>query len=178
MRACQVPDGIRLEYGTPDFLRYEELGLRALGGTLGVNASAILFYLQRCSTYADTAFVLVAGGLGERLGYNGVKIAIPSEITTNTSYIGQYISYILAYQVCCHCLSITVYVLFIKHHLTRFRSRVQGILRGSLSRPDLIIPLVIMTSDDTHAKTEALLLANDYYGTALGQVRVDLGCSR
>lgn len=30
----------------------------------------------------DTCFVLVAGGLGERLGYNGIKIGIPLELIT------------------------------------------------------------------------------------------------
>jgi len=42
--------------------------------------------------------VLVAGGLGERLGYDGIKISIPSEITTETSFIELYIRHILAFQ--------------------------------------------------------------------------------
>lgn len=29
-----------------------------------------------------TGFVLVAGGLGERLGYKGIKVAIPMDIAT------------------------------------------------------------------------------------------------
>ena len=40
------------------------------------------------------AFILVAGGLGERLGYSGIKINIPFELTTNTTYIAHYIDYI------------------------------------------------------------------------------------
>jgi UDP-sugar pyrophosphorylase len=36
---------------------------------------------------AGACFVLVAGGLGERLGYNGIKVELPSEITTETSYV-------------------------------------------------------------------------------------------
>jgi len=37
--------------------------------------------------FADTAVVLVAGGLGERLGYHGIKIDIPVEVTESTSYL-------------------------------------------------------------------------------------------
>ncbi len=44
------PEGKALDFGSPDFLQLEEGGLKAVG-------------------YA--AFVLVAGGLGERLGYKG-----------------------------------------------------------------------------------------------------------
>ena len=45
------------------------------------------------------AFVLVAGGLGERLGYNGIKIAIPYEIFTMKSYLEYYIDYINALEL-------------------------------------------------------------------------------
>lgn len=44
------PEGKRLDFGGPDFLQLEEGGLAAVG---------------------HAAFVLVAGGLGERLGYKG-----------------------------------------------------------------------------------------------------------
>jgi len=43
-------------------------------------------------------FVLVAGGLGERLGYGDIKIGLPTEMATETSYIQFYIETILAYQ--------------------------------------------------------------------------------
>ncbi|KRX00750.1 hypothetical protein PPERSA_03010 [Pseudocohnilembus persalinus] len=43
-------------------------------------------------------FVLVAGGLGERLGYKGIKIQIPIELLTKQSYLEYYIKYILALQ--------------------------------------------------------------------------------
>ena len=36
---------------------------------------------------ADAAFVLVAGGLGERLGYSGIKLALPSESATGTCFL-------------------------------------------------------------------------------------------
>ena len=29
----------------------------------------------------------VAGGLGERLGYNGIKISIPMELVTQTTFL-------------------------------------------------------------------------------------------
>ena len=47
---------------------------------------------------ANTAFVLVAGGLGERLGYDGIKIEIPIDVITETPYLKYYVRYILAYQ--------------------------------------------------------------------------------
>nr|KAJ0201860.1 hypothetical protein LSAT_V11C600315320 [Lactuca sativa] len=41
------------------------------------------------------AFVLVAGGLGERLGYNGIKVALTMETTTGTCFLQHYIDSIL-----------------------------------------------------------------------------------
>ena len=40
-----------------------------------------------------TCFVLVAGGLGERLGFSGIKLALPTEMTTETVYIEFYLKY-------------------------------------------------------------------------------------
>ena len=48
----------------------------------------------RC--FAESAVVLVAGGLGERLGYHGIKLDIPVEITETTSYLTHYASLIKA----------------------------------------------------------------------------------
>ena len=45
----------------------------------------------------DACFVLVAGGLGERLQYNSIKVEIPIEIITNTSFLEYYITFILAF---------------------------------------------------------------------------------
>ena len=45
---------------------------------------------QRC------AFVLVAGGLGERLGYGGIKVGLPTESTTGCCYLRHYVEAILA----------------------------------------------------------------------------------
>lgn len=46
--------------------------------------------------FAETAVVLVAGGLGERLGYHGIKLDIPVEVTGETSYLAHFTSVILA----------------------------------------------------------------------------------
>lgn len=45
----------------------------------------------------DTCFVLVAGGLGERLGFDGIKVSIPFETVTYTSFMRHYCEYILAF---------------------------------------------------------------------------------
>ena len=86
-------------------------------------------------------FVVVAGGLGERLGFSGIKIAISTEITTRTSYIELYISNILSLQAIAR-----------KEH------------------PECVIPLMVMTSDDTHASTMELLRTHNYYGMLPDQV--------
>ncbi len=99
-----VPDGETLAYGMPEFAEAERAGLAEAG---------------------KAAFVLVAGGLGERLGYGGIKLALPVESTTGASYLEFYVSFILALQA---------------------RARVL------LGQAALQIPLVIMTSDDTDAQ--------------------------
>lgn len=35
----------------------------------------------------EAAFVLVAGGLGERLGYSGIKIALPAELASGKCFL-------------------------------------------------------------------------------------------
>jgi UDP-sugar pyrophosphorylase len=72
-----VPQGVVVEPFSPDFFNYEMIGATALG---------------RCG------FVLVAGGLGERLGFSGIKISLPTENTTNTCFIEVYARSILAIQ--------------------------------------------------------------------------------
>lgn len=42
--------------------------------------------------------VLVAGGLGERLGHDGIKLDLPVEILTHTSYLAHYAQCLLAMQ--------------------------------------------------------------------------------
>jgi UDP-sugar pyrophosphorylase len=72
-----VPTGEQLSYGSEAFMKFEEEGVKEASKAI---------------------FVLVAGGLGERLGYSGIKIALPSETTTGTCYLDLYIQYILALQ--------------------------------------------------------------------------------
>ncbi|MBF0441118.1 MAG: UTP--glucose-1-phosphate uridylyltransferase [Oligoflexales bacterium] len=51
---------------------------------------------QALSHLGEVAVVLVAGGLGERLGYSGIKLDIPFEVVTGTTYLGHYSRVILA----------------------------------------------------------------------------------
>jgi UDP-sugar pyrophosphorylase len=91
---------------------------------------------------SDCAAVLVAGGLGERLGYSGIKVALPTELSTWTTYLGLYCQEILALQ------------------------KASNARAGT----DRKVPLVIMTSDDTHSRTVMLLESNGNFGMAEGQV--------
>eukprot|EP00466_Bigelowiella_natans_P009736 jgi/Bigna1/137795/aug1.41_g12503 len=61
-----IPTGERLEAGSPRFMEMEAIGL---------------------SEAQNAAFVLVAGGLGERLGFSGIKISLPNELVTGKPYI-------------------------------------------------------------------------------------------
>jgi UDP-sugar pyrophosphorylase len=118
-----VPDGATLEFGSNSFLEYEADGIKEAAGC---------------------AFVLVAGGLGERLGFSGIKVALPWQTSSGQTYIELYIRSILAMQ--------------------QEASVVEG-------RP-VQLPLAIMVSDDTAARTETLLKANDYFGMSAEQVCV------
>ena len=91
-----------------------------------------------------SVFVLVAGGLGERLGYKGIKIGLPTELLTLRTYIELYIEYILAYE-----------------------SRVRKAEKVSL---DWFIPFCIMTSGDTHEGTIALLKKYSNFGMKDNQI--------
>ena len=73
----KIPDGENLEHMTTEFLNAERIGIEASH---------------------KTAFVLVAGGMGERLGYNGIKIALPSETTSNMTFLELYLTSIMALQ--------------------------------------------------------------------------------
>ncbi|KAL8450764.1 hypothetical protein Emag_003052 [Eimeria magna] len=111
-----VPAGERLVPGTSAFLSAEEDGLREVG---------------------DCAFVLVAGGLGERLGYGGIKLSLPVESSTCTTYIEYYCKFIQA---------------------------LQAYARQQTKQHNVRLPLAIMTSGDTHAPTVAMLEKHNYFG--------------
>lgn len=116
------PDaGVALEPATPEFLSMEKAGLEeaiALG------------------------FVVVAGGIGERLGFSGIKLALPTEISTGTTVLQLYCSHIVA---------------------------LQAMLTERLGRT-VRLPLAIMTSSATHAATLEMLQAEKYYGLSASQV--------
>jgi len=77
------------------------------------------------------------------LGYPGIKIGIPAEVTTGGTFFEIYARFILAFQA-------------------------YG--RKSSGDSSLVLPLAIMTSGDTHDKTVELLEANNYFGLDRGQV--------
>eukprot|EP00536_Pseudo-nitzschia_multiseries_P005156 jgi/Psemu1/318586/estExt_fgenesh1_pm.C_930029 len=114
-----VSEGETLSYdgeGTMSFSEAERIGMEGIAGA---------------------AFVLVAGGLGERLGYSGIKLSLETNLCTEECYLEVYIKYIKAVQ-----------------HLARKKS----------GRDDIRIPLVIMTSGDTDQPTRDLLKDNEYFG--------------
>ncbi|XP_051208118.1 UDP-sugar pyrophosphorylase [Lolium perenne] len=119
-----VPSGEVLTFGDENFLSLEAAGVKEA---------------------RNAAFVLVAGGLGERLGYKGIKVALPRETTTGKCYLQHYIDSILALQ------------------------EASCKLEGGC---DTKIPFVIMTSDDTNALTIKLLESNSYFGMEPSQVKI------
>lgn len=83
-----------------------------------------------------TSFVIVAGGVGDRLGYKGIKVGIPLDLVSMKVYLQNYIETILSLQ--------------------EKSNRLNGESRT--------IPLTIMTSNDTHDMTVQLLRENNYFG--------------
>ena len=66
----EVPEGVHLRPGEDAFDHYEKEGMKEL---------------------FKTGFVLIAGGLGERLGYSGIKIDLPvCTIENNYCYLKYY----------------------------------------------------------------------------------------
>jgi UDP-sugar pyrophosphorylase len=88
---------------------------------------------------SGAVFCLVAGGLGERLGFSGIKLSLSTNTCTDTCYLQFYADYINALQ-------------------ERVRERT-----GDVSRT---LPLVIMTSGDTDTATRELLRQHDNFGLA------------
>lgn len=113
-----VPTGEQLNYGDDEFMKFEAAGVKDA---------------------KHAVFVLVAGGLGERLGFRGIKLELYSQITTRTRFLDLYIQHILA-------------------------------LQEASGSSGSALPLVIMTSDDTHSKTQKLLEDNKYFKMSPDQV--------
>ncbi|KAG6435903.1 hypothetical protein SASPL_100784 [Salvia splendens] len=120
-----VPSGEILTFGDENFIQFENAGVREA---------------------RKAAFVLVAGGLGERLGYNGIKVALPLESTTGICFLQHYIESILALQ--------------------------EASCKLGQGEGPTEIPLAIMTSDDTHSRTTKLLEENAYFGMKPSQVKL------
>lgn len=72
-----VPVGKSFQLGSENYSNVESVGLDEIGAC---------------------GFVLVAGGLGERLGYSDIKLGLPTELSTETCYLQLYIETILAIQ--------------------------------------------------------------------------------
>jgi UDP-sugar pyrophosphorylase len=125
----EVPNGVDLKPNSKELKHYEKEGLKEL---------------------TKTCFVLIAGGLGERLGYSGIKIDLPvSIIDDDYSYMRYYAEYILA------C-----------------RERALDHLEEGVSAESFHVPLAIMVSNDTESRTQALLDKNNYFGLNKDQVHL------
>lgn len=121
----EVPSGVAISPFTEEYSKYEEVGLTEL---------------------PFCGFVLVAGGLGERLGYSGIKLELPVQQTTGTCYLELYSRQILAIQR------------YSRHTIKDYSSR------------EVLLPLAIMVSDDTEKRTQDLLERSSYFGLRREQV--------
>ncbi|MEK7307601.1 MAG: UTP--glucose-1-phosphate uridylyltransferase, partial [Nitrospirota bacterium] len=104
----KVPQGVELTTDHEQLLELQSKGLEVSG---------------------RLAVVLAAGGLGERLGYDGIKLSIPIDLVTATTYLECYINSIITFQES----------------------------SNRLNNEDRRIPFVIMTSNDTDAMTKEAL---------------------
>ena len=121
----EVPLGFDVKVGSEQFYELDKIGFEQI---------------------ENTVFVLVAGGLGERLGYPDIKIGIETDLITLRKFIEIYIEYIKA-----------------------FEDRIK---RNKKMEENWYIPLCIMTSDDTNDKTISLLEKNKYLGMKEGQISI------
>lgn len=112
----QTPVGERLIPGSSEFMAAEEEGIAHI---------------------KEMAFVVVAGGLGERLGYQGIKLGLPTESCTGTTYAEFY---------------------------CRFIFELQQMAERQNPGERIRLPLAVMTSDDTHALTVNLFQEHKFFG--------------
>jgi UDP-sugar pyrophosphorylase len=117
----KIPPTYRYEPASKEFLDMEIIGLNHLDSVV---------------------FVLVAGGLGERLGSTQPKVLLPIESITETSFLQFYIQLIQAWES------------YSKINLNVVTQ----------------IPLVIMTSEDTHQNTKIYLEEHNYFGLYREQI--------
>ena len=121
----EVPLGFDIKVGSDQFYELDKLGFEQI---------------------ENTVFVLVAGGLGERLGYPDIKIGIETDLITKRKFIEIYIEYKKA-----------------------FENRIK---KNKKKDENWFIPLCIMTSDDTHNKTLELLNKNKNFGLKENQISI------
>ena len=122
----KIPDDIpHIDIGSEEFYELDQLGFDQL---------------------KDTVFTLVAGGLGERLGYKGIKIGLQNELITLRTYIDVYTDFMKAYE--------------------------DRIRKKNKMPDDWFIPFCIMTSDDTHNQTISLLKENNNFGMRPDQITI------
>ena len=121
----EVPLGFDIKIGSDQFYELDKLGFEQI---------------------ENTVFVLVAGGLGERLGYPDIKIGIETDLITKRKFIEIYIEFIKA-----------------------FENRIR---KNKKMEENWFIPLCIMTSDDTHRKTVELLEKNNNFGLKKEQITI------
>ena len=114
-----------IDIGSEEFYELEKLGIKQL---------------------KNSVFVLVAGGLGERLGYKGIKIGLQTELLTLRTYIELYIDHIKAYE-----------------------DRVRKKEKENLPQ-EWFIPFCIMTSEDTNKETIAILKKHSNFGMKENQI--------
>jgi len=110
----ELPEGVQIKGVNDDFIEKQDSGLKQVN---------------------KTAFVMVAGGVGDRLGYDGIKIDIPISLITMDTYLTYYIS----------CI-------------TEMQRKSNKLNNTGEDR----IPFVIMTSNDTHEMTVDVLKEKGY----------------
>ncbi|CAK0865994.1 unnamed protein product [Prorocentrum cordatum] len=114
------------------------------GVDLAVGSDACCLLERRgLEEVAACCFVIPAGGLGERLGFNGVKFALPAEVTSGWCVLEVYAAYIRAFEA----------------------------LSSSRAGP-CRLPLVIMASADTAEGIRRLLAEKSYFGLSESQVTI------
>ncbi|KEP59974.1 UNVERIFIED_CONTAM: UDP-sugar pyrophospharylase [Hammondia hammondi] len=147
--SAHKPSGERVEVGSAAFARLEALGSEEL---------------RSC------AFVLVAGGLGERLGYRGIKIGLPCETSTGKTFAQLYCEYLLSIQsgLAREGASGEEEV---EAASAGANEEKRGEVKNNVSAGrSTCVPLAIMTSDDTHEKTVSLFEENAFFGLSRDQV--------
>lgn len=91
-----------------------------------------------------TVFVIVAGGVGDRLGYPGIKVGVPMDISSQKTFLQYYCEYIKTIQD----------------------------KSNALNNEARDVDFVIMVSDQTEQPTIDSLKENNYFGLKASQVHL------